>query len=146
MMTWTFCTLDESSLLPFMFDLVDTDKSGKMSGKELVAFIKNIYGTRFSVVNSVQKIVREIKENQEFSIEDFINFMRSHKDLASPIFHLQNALREKICGVSYWKAKAKERHSIPPNDVSASLESAQLILRNHGNIYKSNRKICKFLF
>lgn len=118
--------------VPFMFELMDADQSGRMSGRELAQFVKDIYGNKFAVVTSAQKIVKEIPLNDELSKAEFSDFMKHHQGLANPVIHLQTTLREKVVGTFFWQQKTNERLGLNHDAVAEMIETAQRKLHSKG--------------
>ena len=127
---WLFCTLTAETMGDFLFDLYDADGSGEIELDELSSMMADMMGkaeggrskaeTRriAAHVNAeVEKMLELVQEESGHVLrgnrldrDSFIELIDIHFDLLSPVYEFQRALREKACGLRFWRSKITHRN------------------------------------
>ena len=110
---WNLCTLNPSTLTNFTFDLYDLDDDGEMSYDEMETMVKELYGPTWEDSVVAKECLREmmlISEKYQGAIpqDAFVRFQKHHSMLLFPAFLIQRSVQEKVKGVIFWQAKARE--------------------------------------
>ena len=93
-----------------MFDL---DGSGTIEVHEMRELIVHVYGDAWESNVRIQRIVDKLTHAKDSSISfnDFQSFNKKYLALLFPAFLMQESLRDKLYGRSWWQMVSEERNS-----------------------------------
>lgn len=110
--TWNYCSMDQSILHYFAFQLYDSDGGGEITEKEIIQMLKDIYGKNIDH----NPIAQEMLHNQipkyagkSIDANEFHNFVKTHDKLLFPAFQIVRKLQDEILGAGYWTKVIEER-------------------------------------
>lgn len=108
---WNYLSFDLQSLVWFAFQLYDTDESGYLDWAEVKALVSDVYGSGFKTNHRIQRILDVVDANGDGQISwrEFQDFNRRYPMILFPAFTMQQDLRRRVFGESYWKRKSKSR-------------------------------------
>ena len=132
---WNYCTLADGSLPLFTFDIYDHDSNGLLELKEVFMMFHDFYGNAFMENSKVKSMLDTLKQSMKksgrakgldadectlgglsLSINEFKMFCQQHKMLLAPAYVFQKTMRDKICGMSFWKKCSKRRVVLTSGD------------------------------
>lgn len=110
---WSYCTLHRASLLLFAFDCYDTNHDGSLSMNEFNGLLKDLYGPQYrdrkvAVIAALEADALGAADG-DFNIDDFTVFTKTHGALLAPAFAVQDLLRQKVAGRTFWSKMADKR-------------------------------------
>ena len=110
---WNYCSYDLTGLVKFAFGIFDLDGSGTIEVHEMRELIVHVYGDAWESNVRIQRIVDKITHAKDSSItfNDFQSFNKKYPALLFPAFLMQESLRDKLYGRSWWQMISEERNS-----------------------------------
>eukprot|EP01041_Mallomonas_annulata_P010410 gene10410-21713_t len=110
---WIYLMRTKESLANFTFDIFDTDDSGSLTRDEILEMISYVYGTH-DLSKSVLKIIHDIDTSKDGRISkyEFVNAAKKYPALLFPAFEMQDVLRSRIMGDSFWEYKLQHSAQI----------------------------------
>mmetsp|Transcript_46202 Transcript_46202/g.93246 ORF Transcript_46202/g.93246 Transcript_46202/m.93246 type:complete len:298 (+) Transcript_46202:115-1008(+) len=111
---WNFCSVVDSSLRLFAFDLYDTDASGRIDKNEVESMLREVYGDGYDRSPHASRLLQKVValcsyETKEIDSETFALFAKDNPALLFPAFELQRKLQRKIMGVDFWESHVTKR-------------------------------------
>lgn len=103
---WNFCSIDKEHISDFLFNIYDTNYNDILSKEEIIILIKEICGRD---ANKQLKKITTLTETDAYTIKEFKSLMREHSDIFAPIVKLQESIKQKTRGDSYWKTHCDNR-------------------------------------
>lgn len=112
---WDFLSRDPHGLGSFAFYLFDKNRDGLLNRKETVDLLECLHHTSASKYRGIDKIVSVLfgLDKDFITIIAFHNFCHEHDEVCMILLGLQNTLRERILGKSFWEAIMRKRSSCP---------------------------------
>jgi Ca2+-binding EF-hand superfamily protein len=107
---WHFATLTKQELVGFLFDLYDTDSSGRVDKEELETALREAYGVKASgkAVSSISKRINK-EPGHSLTRGKFVALMQNLSEALHPAVQAQSKLRRAVIGPGYWEAAARKR-------------------------------------
>jgi Ca2+-binding EF-hand superfamily protein len=119
---WNYCTLSEHSLMLFAFDLYDSDLSGAICQDEIKGMIRDLCGGKIGTnkfakasLSKLEGMVDGYPCEAEDGIhpEDFVKLVKKYPNLMFAAFEIQNAIRKRVLGHSFWDHLSKQTLELP---------------------------------
>ena len=114
---WDFLSRGPHDLGSFAFYLLDEDITGVLSAAEVTELVELLHHTTPNKHNKgVKKIIADLFDkmvHNKIQVAAFHNYCKQHDEVCLLLFGLQNSLRERMFGVSFWEEMAKRRESDP---------------------------------
>lgn len=105
--------MDPAFLGALVFYIFDDDKTNSLEYDEIRAIVETIHH-KSSKTASVKKLIEMIMQNrQSVTVEYFTKCCREMSSLCAPLIGMQQSLREKIIGASYWIDLSAKRGQDP---------------------------------
>ena len=109
---WNYCSMDQSLLHHFAFQLYDKDGGGEIGDQEIVQMLKDIYGKNIDknpiaqdmLMNQIPKYA-----GKSIDINEFHGFVKTHDKLLFPAFQIIRKLQDEILGSGYWTKVTEDR-------------------------------------
>ncbi len=129
---WNYCTFDLPALVLFAFGLFDLDGSGFLDGSEVQQIVREVYGDTYENNARVQRIVELIDSDGDgvISFREFQEFNRKYPAILFPAFKLQNHIRSKVFGVTWWERASEERRKMGGGRCRNIYEILELMTEN----------------
>lgn len=161
----SFCALSKEELLQFMYIVIDYDRSGVLDRAELFSFFsasvrmkprkKHIQHQqirkRFIYPPNYLKALEEYQGGKWKSLvfEEFCLMCDLFPHLAFPVFYLQEQLRRRVIGLSFWRGWDQERLKIfhlESESKSIKFQARSLATGELVNVVKPGRVTMKEVF
>lgn len=119
---WNYCTLSEHSLMLFAFDLYDCDLSGAISKDEIKVLIRDLHGGKVGTNKFAKASLARLEnmvdtypcEDEEgLHHKDFVQLVKKYPNLMFAAFEIQNAIRKRVLGHSFWNHLSKQTLELP---------------------------------
>ena len=107
---YVYCTFSWDGLVKYAFDVCDVDRSGVLEVSEVEELVKSVYGKALD--SRVEQLLRAMDQDLSgtISYDEFRSRMRHHPLLLFPAFHIQERMRSKTLGASYWKRREEKSY------------------------------------
>eukprot|EP00937_MAST-01D_sp_MAST-1D-sp2_P004992 g4992.t1 len=108
---WNFCTYQMATFLEFAFRMYDLDNSGQLEMEELRDLVEEVYGDMMANNVRVQRILDKIDTDGDgvVSFAEFAEFNRVYPALLLPAFSMQNEIRRRCFGETFWRTEYHRR-------------------------------------
>lgn len=110
--TYNYCTYDWKSLVQYAFELFDHDGSGMLEVAEVEQLVAYVYGKKID--GKVKQVLSGIDKNKSgtVSFTEFAEYNRNFPILLFPAFQVQESVRRKVLGTSYWERQTKRNQEL----------------------------------
>mmetsp|Transcript_25473 Transcript_25473/g.42950 ORF Transcript_25473/g.42950 Transcript_25473/m.42950 type:complete len:335 (+) Transcript_25473:78-1082(+) len=105
---WDFLSRDPKSLGSFAFHLIDETRKGFLTRAEVTELVELLHHTTASKHKGVNKIIADICTNK-IDAQSFHDYCFSHEEVCWSLIGVQNSLRERILGKSFWEEMTHRR-------------------------------------
>jgi len=133
-----YIIINKKQLIAYTFNILDQNKTGKITATELPILVHAVYGSKVSkgdsgsivttnktAIDTVKQVMTnlDVMKRGHISQKDFELGLNKHANLLSPAFTTQNLLREAIGGKRKWEEEANRvanycnSKKISPQDV-----------------------------
>jgi Ca2+-binding EF-hand superfamily protein len=117
---WNYLTFTAMSIIEFAFTLYDTDQSMFLDRPEVHKLVSDVYnkGDQFATGNKLESRVEnvlaklDVDGDGRISLQEFTKFNQGHPLLLYPAYGIQQTLRCKILGTSFWERVTKDREKL----------------------------------
>lgn len=111
---WNFCTYQLDTFIEFAFRMYDLDNSGRLEMEELRDLVQEVYGDMMSNNVRVQRILDVIDTDGDgvISFAEFAEFNQRYPALLFPAFSMQNELRRRCFGETFWRKELGRRMAL----------------------------------
>lgn len=108
---WNFCTYEVDTFIEFAFRMYDLDGSGQLEMEELRDLVEEVYGDMMANNVRVTRILDVIDADGDgvISFSEFLDFNRRYPALLFPAYAMQNELRRRCFGESFWRKELGRR-------------------------------------
>lgn len=121
---WNFCSLTKSGLMVFAFLLYDADMSKSLERGELALLLRDVWGEHWQSNPRAMYLLAKIDadDSGEVSLPEWIVACKKHPLLLAPAFKVQNCLRQRSFGASFWEKIAQSRSQSVEGQVKSIME------------------------
>lgn len=144
---FNYCTFTWQGLCKYAFDLFDEDHSGFLDTQEVIDLVKFVYGKPLD--DRVIKILDSIDEDMSGTItfNEFCKKNRSFPSLLFPAFHMQEVLRTKCMGGTFWNkyTEGRQKEDIDIMDVLMEMEADAEKAERQRNMKEAARKNAEYV-
>lgn len=121
---WNFCSLTKSGLMVFAFLLYDADLSKSLERGELALLLRDVWGEHWQSNPRAMYLLAKIDadDSGEVSLPEWLMACKKHPLLLAPAFKVQNCLRQRSFGASFWEKVAQSRSQSVEGQVKSIME------------------------
>lgn len=124
---WNFLGMDPNFLGALVFYIFDEDQTNSLEYDEIRTLVETIHH-KSGKSAAVKKLIESIMQNHSrVSVEYFTKCCREMSSLCAPLIGMQQSLREKVIGVSFWMEITAKRGQDPiksrPNFIKVLTDS-----------------------
>uniref|UniRef100_A0A7S3M1J4 EF-hand domain-containing protein n=1 Tax=Spumella elongata TaxID=89044 RepID=A0A7S3M1J4_9STRA len=104
---WKFCSLSDGAISVFAFDIYDTDADGLLTPDQVKKMFKELFGTKGMEHDATKAGLADLLRMGEHGfvgIHVFRPYCKTHQALLTPVFTMQQKLRNATLGVSLWES------------------------------------------
>ena len=144
--TTVFCLYTSEKIIEFVFNMIDADQDNHISKKDMIKFLTmERFNKKIFPYNHVKAIeILELPRSDKISLEQFKRVHHNALFLCFPAFKLQERLRDRVIGESFWERLYKRIHDIESEDNKKKQRNKMQEEKKKKQIQKTEKNAKKF--
>lgn len=144
--TAVFCLYTSEKIIGFVFNMIDTDQDNFISKKDMIKFLTmERFGKKIFPYNHVKAIeLMDLPRSDKINLEQFKKVHQIALFLCFPAFKLQERLRNRVIGETFWENLYKKIHEDETDENKKKQRSKMEEEKKKKQLQKTEKNAKKF--